>query len=77
MNVALIHEKLIIKSFWEQKIENHSQMAGVEEKRLQNSALSKLRDEWLHRLESRTKHLKAFSDERGKRDKPTPQKELE
>ncbi|XP_072537054.1 protein FAM240B [Salminus brasiliensis] len=62
MNAALIHDKLFIKTFWEQKILNHTQLTDNEEQRMKNSALSKLRDEWLIRLESRTKHLKNFSN---------------
>ncbi|KAL7885090.1 hypothetical protein AOLI_G00078600 [Acnodon oligacanthus] len=62
MNAALIHDKLFIKTFWEQKIVKHNQLTENEEQRMKNSALSKLRDEWLMRLESRTKHLKNFSD---------------
>ncbi|KAI4882813.1 hypothetical protein NFI96_025045 [Prochilodus magdalenae] len=65
MNAALIHDKLFIKTFWEQKISNHTQLTENEEHRMKNSALSKLRDEWLVRLESRTKHLKNFSDGHG------------
>ncbi|XP_067270706.1 protein FAM240B [Pseudorasbora parva] len=60
MSSALIHDKLFIKTFWEQKIVNHSQMREVEEDRMKKSALTKLRDEWLMRLETRTKHLKNF-----------------
>ncbi|KAG9270661.1 protein FAM240C [Astyanax mexicanus] len=62
MNAALIHDKLFIKTFWEQKIVSHVQLTENEEQRMKNSALSKLRDEWLIRLESRTKHLKNFRD---------------
>ncbi|ROL53698.1 Protein FAM240B [Anabarilius grahami] len=65
MSSALIHDKLFIKTFWEQKIVNHSHMIEVEEDRMKKSALTKLRDEWLLRLETRTKHLKNFGDNRG------------
>ncbi|XP_077073690.1 protein FAM240B [Siphateles boraxobius] len=64
MSSALIHDKLFIKTFWEQKIVNHSHMREVEEGRMKKSALTKLRDEWLTRLETRTKHLKNFGDNR-------------
>ncbi|CAM4719785.1 unnamed protein product [Leuciscus chuanchicus] len=64
MSSALIHDKLFIKTFWEQKIVNQSQKREVEEGRMKKSALTKLRDEWLMRLETRTKHLKNFSDNR-------------
>uniref|UniRef100_A0A3B1IGV4 Family with sequence similarity 240 member B n=1 Tax=Astyanax mexicanus TaxID=7994 RepID=A0A3B1IGV4_ASTMX len=60
MNAALIHDKLFIKTFWEQKIVSHVQLTENEEQRMKNSA--RLRDEWLIRLESRTKHLKNFRD---------------
>ncbi|XP_053359152.1 protein FAM240B [Clarias gariepinus] len=62
MNAALIHDKLFIKSFWEKRISNHTQMTDGEEIRMKNSALSKLRDEWIIRLESRTKHIKNLND---------------
>ncbi|XP_058245475.1 protein FAM240C [Hemibagrus wyckioides] len=62
MNAALIHDKLFIKGLWEKRITNHSQMTENEELRMKNSALSKLRDEWLIRLENRTKHIKNFND---------------
>ncbi|XP_059358879.1 protein FAM240B [Carassius carassius] len=65
MSSALIHDKLFIKSFWEQKINNHNHMTETEEERMKRSALTKLRDEWLSRLELRTKHLKNFGDNRG------------
>ncbi|XP_030620896.1 protein FAM240C [Chanos chanos] len=70
MNTALVHDKLFIKTFWEQKIVNHSQMTENEEQRVKNSALSKLRDEWLQRLENRTRHLKNVHDDRMRRAKP-------
>ncbi|XP_035378041.1 protein FAM240B [Electrophorus electricus] len=62
MNAALIHDKLFIKTFWEKRILNHTMTAENEEQRMKNSALTKLRDEWLERLEFRTKHLKNFND---------------
>ncbi|XP_066506518.1 protein FAM240B [Hoplias malabaricus] len=55
MNLARIHDKHKLRKFWEQKIERHSQMMGNEEFRMKRSALSKLRDEWLQRLQSRDK----------------------
>ncbi|XP_062400103.1 retrotransposon-like protein 1 [Sardina pilchardus] len=75
MNLALIHEKLIIKSFWEQRIDKHSHVSETEESRMKKSALGKLRDEWLWRMEARTKHLKTFNEERLKRTKPEKQLE--
>ncbi|XP_042276364.1 protein FAM240B [Thunnus thynnus] len=60
MNVALIHDRLYIKSFWEKRIDAHTQTADTEEQRMNGSALNKLRGEWLVRLENRTKHLKSL-----------------
>ncbi|KAL6472362.1 hypothetical protein MHYP_G00185500 [Metynnis hypsauchen] len=57
MNLARIHDKHKLKKFWEQKIERHSQMMGNEEFRMKRSALSKLREEWLQRLQSRNQHV--------------------
>ncbi|KAG7322566.1 hypothetical protein KOW79_013912 [Hemibagrus wyckioides] len=50
MNLARIHDKQKLKKFWEQKIERHHQMTGNEEARMKQSALSKLRKEWIQRL---------------------------
>ncbi|XP_078141491.1 protein FAM240B [Centroberyx gerrardi] len=63
MNLALIHDKLFIKKFWEKKIDTQSQEAESEEERKSRSALCKLREEWVVRLENRTKHLKNFNED--------------
>uniref|UniRef100_A0A3Q2V617 Family with sequence similarity 240 member A n=3 Tax=Haplochromini TaxID=319058 RepID=A0A3Q2V617_HAPBU len=57
MNLALVHDRELIKTFWERRIETQTQQADSEEQRMSQSAL-KLRGEWLVRLENRTKHLK-------------------
>ncbi|XP_051250292.1 protein FAM240B isoform X2 [Dicentrarchus labrax] len=62
MNVALIHDRLHIKTFWEKRINNDCEHAESEEQRKEKSALKKLRSEWLVRLENRTKHLKNLND---------------
>ncbi|XP_018592194.1 protein FAM240A [Scleropages formosus] len=62
MNLARIHDKYKTKKFWEQKIENHCQMTSNEELRMKNSALSKLRNEWIQRLESRTRQQSSFNE---------------
>ncbi|XP_018519790.1 protein FAM240B [Lates calcarifer] len=62
MNLALIHDRLHIKSFWEKRINADCQYAENEEQRMNKSALKKLRGEWLVRLENRTKHLKNLND---------------
>ncbi|XP_022621616.1 protein FAM240A [Seriola dumerili] len=62
MNVALIHDRLHIKTFWEKRINTQCQNADSEEQRMNKSALKKLRGEWLVRLENRTKHLKSLND---------------
>lgn len=41
MNLARIHDKQKLKTFWEEKIERHDQMTGNEEARMKSSALSK------------------------------------
>ncbi|KAF7701011.1 hypothetical protein HF521_002176 [Silurus meridionalis] len=51
MNLARIHDKQKLQKFWEQKIERHHQMTGKEEARMKRSALSKLRKEWIQRLQ--------------------------
>ncbi|XP_043968168.1 protein FAM240B [Gambusia affinis] len=62
MNLALIHDRLYIKSFWENRISADSQHAESEETRMNKSALKKLREEWFVRLENRNKHLKKLND---------------
>ncbi|XP_041855470.1 protein FAM240B [Melanotaenia boesemani] len=62
MNLALVHDRLLIKTFWEQRVNTHNQRDEVEEQRMNKSALNKLRQEWLVQLESRTKHLKNLND---------------
>ncbi|XP_074495723.1 protein FAM240B [Sebastes fasciatus] len=62
MNLAKIHDGENIKTFWEKRINGDCQHAEIEEKRKNKSALQKLRDEWLVRLEIRTKHLKKLTD---------------
>uniref|UniRef100_A0A3Q0R2J6 Uncharacterized protein n=1 Tax=Amphilophus citrinellus TaxID=61819 RepID=A0A3Q0R2J6_AMPCI len=57
MNLALVHDRELIKTFWEKRIETQTQQAENEEQRMNKSALN-LRGEWLVRLENRTKHLK-------------------
>ncbi|XP_034055245.1 protein FAM240B [Gymnodraco acuticeps] len=62
MNVAKIHDRMHIKTFWEKKINTECQYAETEEQRKNKSSLDKLRGEWLVRLENRTKHLKKLND---------------
>ncbi|KAM3610241.1 uncharacterized protein V6R79_001208 [Siganus canaliculatus] len=62
MNVALIHDRLHIQTFWEGRISRQSEQSESEERRMERSALNKLRGEWLVRLENRTKHLKSLND---------------
>ncbi|XP_026198280.1 protein FAM240C isoform X2 [Anabas testudineus] len=71
MNLALIHDRLHIKSFWEKKIDTECQHVQSEEQRRNKSALKKLRGEWLVRLENRNKHLKKLNDSfKGKGKEP-------
>ncbi|XP_029365563.1 protein FAM240B [Echeneis naucrates] len=62
MNLALIHDRDLIKTFWEKRIDTHCQSSESEEQRMNKSALKKLRGEWLVRLENRTKHLKNLNE---------------
>ncbi|XP_056322110.1 protein FAM240C-like [Danio aesculapii] len=57
MNLARIHDKHQLKKFWEQKIESHSERMGNEDCRMKSSALSRLREEWLERLQVRNQHV--------------------
>ncbi|XP_026177812.1 protein FAM240B [Mastacembelus armatus] len=62
MNLALIHDRLHITTFWEKRISAECQQAESEEHRMNRSALKKLRAEWLVRLENRNKHLKSLNE---------------
>ncbi|RVE67805.1 hypothetical protein OJAV_G00085500 [Oryzias javanicus] len=62
MNLALVHDRQHIKSFWESKINSECRDVEKEQQRMNKSALRKLRQEWLVRLESRTKHLKNLNE---------------
>ncbi|XP_054843157.1 protein FAM240B-like isoform X2 [Eublepharis macularius] len=48
-----------LKNFWEKTIEKQTQHLEVERERKQKSALTKLRNEWMERLEKRLKMIKA------------------
>ncbi|KAK6459818.1 protein FAM240A, partial [Huso huso] len=60
---VLVHDKDLIKNFWEQKIDSQYQVTESEDVRMKKSALKKLRNEWVEQLESRTKHLKKFNED--------------
>ncbi|KAM9360874.1 protein FAM240B [Symphorus nematophorus] len=62
MNLAKIHDRLHIKTFWEKRIDSDCQYAENEQQRMDKSALKKLRGEWLVRLENRNKHLKNLNE---------------
>ncbi|XP_028314367.1 protein FAM240B [Gouania willdenowi] len=62
MNVAKIHDRLYIKTFWEKRIESQSEQKVNEDQRRSRSALSRLRSEWLVRLENRNSHMKNFNE---------------
>ncbi|XP_037536763.1 protein FAM240C [Nematolebias whitei] len=62
MNLALIHDRPHVKTFWEGRIDADNRHAESEEKRVNRSALTKLRQEWLVRLENRNKHLKNLNE---------------
>ncbi|XP_041074215.1 protein FAM240C [Polyodon spathula] len=63
---VLVHDKNLIKNFWEQKIDSQYQLTESEDVRMKKSALKKLRNGWLEQLESRTKHLQKFNEARHK-----------
>ncbi|XP_048876280.1 protein FAM240C-like [Brienomyrus brachyistius] len=63
MNLARIHDKCSTKKFWERKIEHHCKMTTNEELRMKTSALSKLRNEWIRRLEIQTENQRSFNEE--------------
>ncbi|KAM7017688.1 protein FAM240B [Tautogolabrus adspersus] len=76
MNLALIHDRMHIKTFWEKRIDSECQHVESEDQRRNKSALKKLRGEWLVRLENRTKHLKNLNEsyvKKAKTEKPAEQ----
>uniref|UniRef100_A0AAV2MQ97 Uncharacterized protein n=1 Tax=Knipowitschia caucasica TaxID=637954 RepID=A0AAV2MQ97_KNICA len=73
MNLAKVHDRLNIKSFWEKRIGGDTQHAQSEEQRRSRSALCKLRGEWSVRLEARNKHLKMLNDNYTKKPAKTEQ----
>ncbi|XP_061837036.1 uncharacterized protein [Nerophis lumbriciformis] len=67
MNTARIHDKHKLKTFWEQKIVQHSQQMDEEESRKKTSALTRLREQWLVMLDHRNEHQQSFFEERIRR----------
>ncbi|XP_034048201.1 protein FAM240C [Thalassophryne amazonica] len=63
MNAARIHDKHKLKSFWEQRIIQHSELMDEEENRVRSSALTRLRAEWLVRLSQRNHNQQSFCEE--------------
>ncbi|KAG1927474.1 hypothetical protein F2P79_024230 [Pimephales promelas] len=57
INLARLHDKYGLKMFWEEKIESHVERMGNEDSRMNKSALSKLREEWVQRLQFRNQHV--------------------
>ncbi|XP_040492893.1 protein FAM240C [Ursus maritimus] len=47
----------VIKTFWERKIQLHTEQLQSEAMRMRRSALDRLRGEWAQMLEGRTKAL--------------------
>ncbi|XP_054613581.1 protein FAM240B [Dunckerocampus dactyliophorus] len=73
MNVARIHDKHKLKSFWEQRIVQHSQQMDEEESRKKTSALTRLREQWLVMLDQRNEHQQSFFEERIRRSQKAQQ----
>ncbi|CAB1457506.1 unnamed protein product [Pleuronectes platessa] len=67
MNTARIHDKQKLKSYWEQRIVQHSEHMGEEENRVGSSALARLREQWVVRLDQRNRHQQCFFEERIRR----------
>ncbi|XP_050928572.1 protein FAM240C-like [Lates calcarifer] len=67
MNAARIHDKQKLRSFWEQRIVQHSEHMNEEENRMRSSALARLREQWVVRLDQRNQHQQSFFEERIRR----------
>ncbi|XP_057674331.1 protein FAM240C-like [Corythoichthys intestinalis] len=74
MNVARIHDKQKLKFFWEQRINKHSQQMVEEESRRKSSALTRLRGQWLVKLDQRNEHQQSFFEERLRRSQKAQQR---
>ncbi|XP_077330916.1 protein FAM240B-like isoform X1 [Lithobates pipiens] len=57
------HDADGLKHFWEKKIEKQTIAYQIEDARRGKSALSKLREEWKQRLESRISMLQSLQEE--------------
>ncbi|XP_054875059.1 protein FAM240B-like [Amphiprion ocellaris] len=73
MNAARIHDKQKLKTFWEQKIVEHSEQMDEEEGRRRSSALARLRQQWVVQLDQRNQHQQSFFEERMRRAQKTQQ----
>ncbi|XP_061657638.1 protein FAM240C-like [Syngnathoides biaculeatus] len=76
-NLARIHDKQKLKFFWEQRINRHSQQMVEEESRRKSSALTRLRGQWLVKLDQRNKHQQGFFEERTRRSQKAQQRSIE
>ncbi|OCU01186.1 hypothetical protein XELAEV_18006972mg [Xenopus laevis] len=62
----MTHDADGLKYFWEKKIEKQTTDYKCEHERKNKSALSKLREEWTQRLESRIRLLQSFHEDQKK-----------
>ncbi|XP_024859230.1 protein FAM240C-like [Kryptolebias marmoratus] len=67
MSSARVHDKQKLRSFWEQRIVQHSQQMDQEENRMRSSALTRLRQQWVLRLDQRNQQQQSFFEERRRR----------
>ncbi|XP_077593571.1 uncharacterized protein LOC144210670 [Stigmatopora nigra] len=74
MNVARLHDKQKLRFFWEQRIKKHSQQMVDEESRRKCSALTRLRGQWLVKLDQRNEHQTTFFEERFRRSQKAQQR---
>ncbi|XP_053312729.1 protein FAM240B-like [Spea bombifrons] len=66
-----------LKNFWEKKIEKQTAAHEYEDTRRSKSALSKLREEWRQRLESRVKMLQSLQEEQKKQLYPSTEDSIQ
>ncbi|OCT97951.1 hypothetical protein XELAEV_18010179mg [Xenopus laevis] len=60
------HDADGLKNFWEKKIDKQTTEYKCEHERKNKSALSKLREEWSQRLESRINMLQSLNEDQKK-----------
>ncbi|XP_075993491.1 uncharacterized protein LOC142988259 [Genypterus blacodes] len=71
MSAACFHDKQKLKSFWEKRVAQHSELMDEEETRVRSSALAGLRKQWLLRLAQRNQNQQDETNEKSPAESTT------